>query len=244
MTAALEFVSVTKRYGRAVALADASFTVPAGSAFGLAGANGAGKTTLIRCMLDLASPTEGRIEIFGVPSGSPRARERLAFLPERFSAPYFQTGNAFLRMMAGMRGHRHDAAAARDMAERLDLDPGALGRPVRQLSKGMAQKLGLAACLLADTDLLVLDEPMSGLDPKARARVKDLLLDLRRRGRTLFFTSHALADVEELCESVAVLHAGRVRFVGSPEQLRTRGGARTLERAFLALIDETGRSPS
>lgn len=242
MTAALEFVSVTKRYGQAVALADASFTVPAGRAFGLAGVNGAGKTTLIRCMLDLVSPSAGRIEIFGIPSGEPRARARLAFLPERFSAPYYLSGSAFLRMMAGMRGNRHDAAAARDLAERLDLDPDALERPVRQYSKGMAQKLGLAACLLADTDLLVLDEPMSGLDPKARARVKDLLTDLGRRGRTLFFTSHALADVEELCDSVAVMHGGRVRFVGSPAELRSRGGASTLERAFLALTDADDRS--
>jgi ABC-2 type transport system ATP-binding protein len=138
--------------------------------------------------------------------------------------------------MAGMRGEAYDDSAARAMLERVDLDNGALTRTVRTYSKGMTQKLGLAACFLARRDLTVLDEPMSGLDPKARALVKDLLGDIRRAGGTLFFTSHALADVEEICDQVAVLHSGRLRFVGAPGRLRGDTGEPTLERAFLRLI--------
>jgi ABC-2 type transport system ATP-binding protein len=100
----------------------------------------------------------------------------------------------------------------------------------------MTQKLGLAACFLADRELVILDEPMSGLDPKARALVKVLLKDLRERGRTLFFTSHALADIEDICASVAVLHEGGLCFQGTPGQLRERSGATSLENAFLDLI--------
>jgi ABC-type multidrug transport system ATPase subunit len=108
------------------------------------------------------------------------------------------------------------------MLAALDLDLMALDQPVRAYSKGMTQKLGLAACLLAEPDLLILDEPMSGLDPVARARVKQLLRQLRDQGRTLFFTSHALSDVEEICEQLVVLHQGMLRFCGSPRELMQR----------------------
>jgi ABC-2 type transport system ATP-binding protein len=233
---ALAFHAVGKRFGTAVALDGIDLDVAAGSFFGLTGVNGAGKTTLLKCMLDLTSADSGSISIFGAPSNDCFARRRLSFLPERFSPPHHLNGRQFLRMMAGMRGETYDEGAARGMLERVDLDIGALARTVKTYSKGMTQKLGLVACFLARRDLTVLDEPMSGLDPKARALVKDLLGDIRRAGGTLFFTSHALADVEEICDQVAVLHAGRLRFVGAPAQLRGNTGEKTLERAFLRLI--------
>jgi ABC-2 type transport system ATP-binding protein len=238
--AALKFINVGKRYGHAQVLREVSFEVGRGTFFGLAGINGAGKTTLIKCVLDLCSMDNGAIEIFGVPSGQTRSRAPLVFLPERFTPPYYLTGGDFLRMMAGLRGDRFSQSDALAMLERLDLAASALTLPVRLYSKGMTQKLGLAACFLADRELVILDEPMSGLDPKARALVKVLLKDLRERGRTLFFTSHALADIEDICASVAVLHEGGLCFQGTPGQLRERSGATSLENAFLDLITHPG----
>lgn len=244
MTTALNFIDVSKRFGKAYALERVNFTVDQGLSFGLAGVNGAGKTTLLKCMLDLCSANGGSIEIFGVPAVENRARTRLTFLPERFSPPYYQNGRDFLRMMAGLRGDPYNDSHARSIFERLDLEASALTRPVRNYSKGMTQKLGLASCFLADRELVILDEPMSGLDPKARAHVKDLLADLKRRGRTVFFTSHALADIDETCEKMAVLDGGSLRFAGTPEALRAQTGAATLEGAFLRLIATPGAHAS
>ncbi|MGH9576127.1 MAG: AAA family ATPase, partial [Terriglobales bacterium] len=119
-----------------------------------------------------------------------------------------------------------------------------LERPVRQLSKGMTQKLGLAACFLQDRDLYVLDEPMSGLDPAGRLAVKSVLTRLNRSGRALFFTSHVLSDVEELCSAIAVLERGRLRFRGAPADLRRRYGEDNLERAFLKCIRSDADAPA
>ena len=118
-----------------------------------------------------------------------------------------------------------------------DTDRATLRTPVRQLSKGMTQKLGLAGCFVVDRDLYVLDEPMSGLDPAGRVAVKTVLARLTREKRALFFTSHVLADVEELCSSIAVLDGGRIRFEGSPQALCEKFGENRLERAFMRCID-------
>jgi ABC-2 type transport system ATP-binding protein len=125
---------------------------------------------------------------------------------------------------------------AQAILSELELEPAVLERPVRSLSKGMTQKLGLAAAFLLARDLYVLDEPMSGLDPAARVAVKSVLRRLAAEGRTLFFTSHVLADVEELCSSIAVLEQGRVRWHGSPEGLRAKYGEARLEQAFMRCI--------
>lgn len=237
MTAALEFTDVRKSFTTAPALAGVSMAIHPGEFFGLAGLNGAGKTTLIKCLLDLSSADAGRIAIFGTPSTRHTARARISFLPERFNPPYYLNGRDFLRMMANLNGVDYAEAEALAVLRRLDLDLSALAKPVRAFSKGMTQKLGLAWCFIADRDLTILDEPMSGLDPRARAGVKDLLSELKQRGRTLFFTSHALADMEEICDRVAVMHAGAIRFVGAPDELLLSTGSNTLERAFLRAID-------
>lgn len=233
---AIDLRSVDKRYAGSPALRDVTLEVPHGARFGLVGANGAGKTTLIKCLLDLCECDSGRIEIFGFPSTRASARARLAFLPERFVPPYYLTGEDFLRFMTRMYGRPYDVQAVTAMFEALGLPRQALGKPVRAYSKGMTQKLGLVANLLSGRDLLVLDEPTSGLDPAARALLKVQLRRLNQGGTTLFLTSHSLADIEELCDWMAVLHQGRLRYVGRPDGLKERHRAASLEQAYLACI--------
>ncbi|HYT16069.1 MAG TPA: ABC transporter ATP-binding protein [Burkholderiales bacterium] len=233
----VRFRGVNKSFGRANVLCGIDFDIPAGNSMGLAGVNGAGKTTLIKCLLDFCDLNAGAIEIHGVESRRPQARKRLAYLPERFNPPYFLTGREFISMMLQLLGRRYDGERARAMFAALDLDVTALDKPVRAYSKGMTQKLGLAACFLSGRDLYVLDEPMSDLDPRARARVKELLAKLRSEGRTLFLTSHLLADIEEICDHMAVLHQGTLAYTGAPQGLCERYGEASIERAFLKCIE-------
>jgi ABC-2 type transport system ATP-binding protein len=233
---ALRIAGLKKRYGKFEALGGVELEVAAGEAFGLVGANGAGKTTLIKCMLDLTACDAGAIEIFGAPALRPAARRRLSYLPERFNPPHYLRAREFLVAMCELAGERYDLARVDTLLHELELDRNVLEQPVRTLSKGMTQKLGLAGCFAVPRDLYVLDEPMSGLDPAARVAVKSLLRRLAAEGRTLFFTSHVLADVEELCSSIAVLERGRVRFRGTPAGLCERHAEPNLERAFMKCI--------
>jgi ABC-2 type transport system ATP-binding protein len=235
---ALAFNGVTKAFGGVQALRDFTVEVRRGELFGLVGGNGAGKTTLIKCLLDFCEPDAGRIDILGVPHRLTASRRELAFLPERFNPPYYLTGRDFLRYMSELHRAAYDEDLATRTFERLDLAVGALGKPARTYSKGMTQKLGLAACLLSGKALYVLDEPTSGLDPKARALLKRALRALRADGRTVLFTSHALADVQEICDRMAVLHAGELRFAGTPDELIAKYACDDLEQAFLECIGE------
>ena len=235
-SAALRVAALRKRYRDFEALAGIDLEVKAGEAFGLVGANGAGKTTLIKCVLDLTAFDAGGVEIFQVKSTDPAARKRLAYLPERFNPPHYLSGREFLTLMCDLAGERYDEARVFPLLEQLELERAALEKRVRTLSKGMTQKLGLAGCFVVPRDLYVLDEPMSGLDPAARVAVKSLLRRAAGEGRTLFFTSHVLADVEELCGSIAVLERGRVRWRGTPAGLCQRYGDANLERAFMNCI--------
>jgi len=236
-SSAISFRGLSKSYADTAVLHELELDIPSGCTFGLVGVNGAGKTTLIKCLLDFCEFDAGRIHIFGLPSEDTRARARLAFLPERFVPPYYLTGDDFLRYMMKLYSCGFEPAEVRRLLGELDLAESALRKPVRTFSKGMTQKLGLAGCLLSNRDLLVLDEPTSGLDPKARALLKERLRAARAAGRTVFFTSHALADVDELCDQMAVLHEGQLRFTGTPLELRTRFNATTLEQAYLACIE-------
>ena len=220
----------------AAALDAFTLQIEPGECFGLIGANGAGKTTLIKCLLDFCEPDSGAIEIFGVPHRQTAARARLAYLPERFNPPYYLTGRDFLQYMAKMHRSGYDESAAVDVLKSLDLAPAALDKPVRAYSKGMNQKLGLASCMLSRKDLYILDEPTSGLDPRARILLKRKLKGLRDEGKTIFFTSHALADVEEMCGRVAVIDGGKLRFAGTPAELMCAQRAGTMEEAFMALV--------
>jgi ABC-2 type transport system ATP-binding protein len=234
----IRFTKVDKRFGQSQVLHGVEFEIASGEFFGLAGVNGAGKTTLIKCLLDFCALDGGAISLFGTPHREPAARSRLAFLPERFNPPYYLTGREFLRYMLSLHHQPWDESRVAEILEQLGLETTALARPVRSYSKGMTQKLGLAACFLSERDLYILDEPLSGLDPSARIRVKSLLAKLKTEGRTLFFTSHALHDIEDICDHMAILHKGSPRFRGSPRALAETYGETSIERAFLRCIEE------
>jgi len=236
VNSAVRIDALRKRYGKLLALETVDLVVAPCAAFGLVGANGAGKTTLIKCLLDLCAYESGSIRIFGLRADRPQSRRRLAYVPERFMPAHYLRCREFIEFLARSFERRCDPARTHAMLAELELDAGVLERPVRSLSKGMTQKLGLAAALLLERDLYVLDEPMSGLDPAARVAVKSVLRRLAAEGRTLFFTSHVLADVEELCSSIAVLEQGRVRWHGAPEALCARYGEPRLEQAFMRCI--------
>ncbi len=233
---ALRFQQVTKRYAGKPVLNGVDLEVGVGECVGLVGINGAGKTSLIKCLFDFVALDGGSIEIAGRSHRLAAARQPLAFLPERFVPPYFLSGAGFLRYILKLQGQPYDAAEVARTVDALGLDQAALRTPVRQHSKGMSQKLGLAGCFLSGKQTYVLDEPMSGLDPQARALFKERLCQAMRAGATVFFSSHALADVEELSDRMAILHQGRVAFSGTPSACRARFETGTLEQAFLRCI--------
>ncbi|MBF0145059.1 MAG: ABC transporter ATP-binding protein [Magnetococcales bacterium] len=233
----LRFEGVRKRFAAHEVLQGLEFTVRQGEFFAFVGANGQGKTTLIKGLLDFIRIDGGNIFIHGKDHRETRARSGLAYLPERFTPPWFLKGGEFLRYVTRLHQQPFVADQVDEILADLDLEPAALKRHVRDFSKGMTQKLGLAGAFLSGRDLLVLDEPMSGLDPKARVMLKRRLLKFKEEGRTLFFSTHLLADVEELCDRMAILHSGHLRFEGSPADCRKDYPGNTLEESFIRCID-------
>jgi ABC-2 type transport system ATP-binding protein len=213
---------------RVEAVRGISFQVTRGEAFGFLGPNGAGKTTTIKILMGLMRPTGGRVQLFGLPVPHRRSRENVGFMPENpYIYPYL-TPWEFVEACARLSGLR--GAVLRDRVQRVLQQTGiayAATRQVRRLSKGMVQRTGLAAALVADPELLVLDEPMSGLDPTGRKEVRELILEERRRGRTIFFSTHILSDVPQLCDHVAILQKGQTVLSGRLEELLTGQVQRT-----------------
>ena len=237
MSDAIEIAGLCSRYEHTDVLADITLSVRQGEVLGLVGLDGAGKSTLLKSIMMLVVPTAGTVHLFGEPHDRPSSRAQLAYLPEKFQPPSHLPGHDFLRLSLAFYRRRVRRAVVCGLAEELDLDPAALRRPIRSYSKGMAQKLGIIATLLTERPLLILDEPMSGLDPEARILLKRQLAAARGRGRTILMSSHILADHDELCDRVAVLHQGRLGYVGSPAGLKESQGAPTLEMAFRATIE-------
>ena len=192
-------------------LFDLSFTIRRNEIVGFLGPNGAGKTTTIKILNHLAFPDSGKVSILGEDAGlHPEKRRRIGFMPEQ---PYFYeylTGKEFLHLCGRLNGMEKGAIASRsgEMLHRVGLE-GAGNRAIRKYSKGMMQRLGLAQALLHDPELVILDEPMSGLDPMGRMEVRNLIRDLKDAGKTVFFSSHIISDVEVLCDRVILLHKGR-----------------------------------
>jgi ABC-2 type transport system ATP-binding protein len=208
---------------RVEAVRGVSFSVERGSIFGFLGPNGAGKTTTIKMLTGLISPTGGSATLFDHPIPSPQAMSRVGYMPENPYVYAYLTPAEFVEMCARLSGLSGRAARARtrSMLELVGIAYAA-DRPVRQLSKGMLQRTGLAAALVADPELLILDEPMSGLDPVGRKEVRDLILEERRQGRTIFFSTHILSDVEMMCDRVTILQLGRVVVSGELGHLLKR----------------------
>jgi ABC-2 type transport system ATP-binding protein len=226
---------------RVVAVKSVSFEVQRGDIFGFLGPNGAGKTTTIKVLTGLIRPSGGRAALFGEPLPSTRARARIGFLPENpYVYPYL-TPLEFVELCGRLSGLSR--GAARDRSRRVLEQVGILyaaDRRVGRLSKGMLQRTGLAAALVADPELLILDEPMSGLDPVGRKEVRDLIVDEQKRGRTIFFSTHILSDVEMLCDRVTILRKGEVVVSGRLLDLLKRDVRRTdvaLSGADSALIE-------
>lgn len=230
---ALRIQDLSAGYNGIPVIHDIDLTVEQGEFFGLMGLNGAGKTTLIKTILGLMTPEKGEIATLSLDRFSIEAKKNIAYLPERFDPPWFLSGLEFLKFSAALYKRKLKDEDFYEAADRLALDRDALKRRVQTYSKGMRQKLGLLATILTGCKLLILDEPMSGLDPKARAQVKDYLTSLKADNRTIFLSSHILADMDEICDRVSVLHDGHIRFTGAPQDLKKKTGAKNLERAFL-----------
>jgi ABC-2 type transport system ATP-binding protein len=206
--------------GRRIAVRDLDLTVERGEVFGLLGPNGAGKSTTIKTMLGLLRPDRGEVCLLGRPTSDPRSRAGVGYLPEQ---PWFYdylTASElldFYGVLSGLAGKERERRVM-DALERVGL----VGRedvPLRKLSKGLLQRVGIAQAIQHDPELVILDEPMSGLDPIGRRDVRDLILSLRDRGTTVFFSSHILQDAEMLCDRVAILKGGALRSAGRLDEL-------------------------
>lgn len=205
---------------RVEAVKRASFSVRRGEIFGLLGPNGAGKTTTIKSILRLIFPTEGEIRIFGMSADDREAANRVGYMPENPYVYQYLKPLEFLDLCGRLTGIAKTERRARseEMVDRVGLRH-AVDRPIGKFSKGMMQRVGLAQALLHDPELLVLDEPMSGLDPIGRKEVRDVLLEQRERGKTLLFTSHILSDVELLCDRVVIMQRGEITSEGQVHDL-------------------------
>ncbi|MGB8932702.1 MAG: ABC transporter ATP-binding protein [Anaeromyxobacteraceae bacterium] len=225
-------VGVFKRR-RVEAVQELTLTVEEGEIFGFVGPNGAGKTTTIKMLMGLIYPTRGSAFIFDAPIPSRSSKARIGYLPEHPAFYDFLTGKEALLFFAKLA----DVPAAerpRRCAELLELVglTEAADRELRKYSKGMQQRLGIAQALVGDPAFVVLDEPMSGLDPIGRKEIRDLILELKRRGKTVFFSTHILPDVETLCDRVGVIIGGKLRDVGTLDALLS-AGVRSVEATFV-----------
>ena len=210
---AIDIVNVTKRYAEHTAVRDLTLRVPTGSVYGLLGPNGAGKTTTIRMILNIIAPDSGKIHIFGRPSNDPKITERLGYLPEERGLYRKMQVRRVLKFLAELKGVGAREADRRiaEWMERLSLttpekDWGL--SKIDELSRGMQQKVQFIGTLLHDPDLVILDEPFSGLDPINAQALKDTVVDLKKRGKTVIFSTHLMDNAERLCDSVCIIAHG------------------------------------
>ena len=228
---------VSKRYANKLVLDNVDLEIKNGEFFGLVGMNGSGKSTLIKAILDLVSLDSGDILIHNTSRHKVSSRNNVAYLPDRFSPPVHLRSQDFIQYMLRLHGSDCDQQKIDEVLEGLELDKEVMRESVNKLSKGMTQKLGLASCLLSGKTLLILDEPMSGLDPRARVLFKKQLAKLKQQGTTVFFSSHVLADVEEMADTMAVLHKSHIRFTGSPEAFKQQYNGANVEQAYMNCIE-------
>lgn len=234
---AIEVRSVSKSYGSEFSLTDVNLDVPAGKIFALLGPNGAGKTTLVKLILSLLHSDSGSISINGQSSTRPDSRAGVGFIPEKFSFFPFYTIKGVMEFFGTMKG-----LAGQELDQQINEAMGELGildlqnRKLQTLSKGQMQRVGLATLLIGDNKLLILDEPFSGLDPIGMRDLKDILKKQKAMGKTIFLNSHILSEMEILCDEVAILNKGQLRFCGSVQSVLSQG--KSLEDFFYELVSE------
>lgn len=229
---------IRKAYGAHQVLDGISFSLKPGEIFGLVGLNGIGKTTLIKILLDLSAADSGTATIFGEPTTTVKARSKLSYLPEKFSPSRYLRGVEHLELALSYYQQKLDLLRAHQLAIDLDLNPDVLTRKVGGYSKGMGQKLGLMGAFMVDQPFMILDEPMSGLDPRARIKLKDAMLRAKSEGKTIFFSSHILSDIDEICDRIGVIHNTKLVYLGTAAEFKPTFQEHTLERAFLKAIGE------
>jgi ABC-2 type transport system ATP-binding protein len=218
-----------------VALNRLDLEVSTGEVFGFLGPNGAGKTTTMNVLLGFVQPTSGTASLFGIDVRQPIARQRIGYLPEMTYYYKFLTAEELLRFYAKIFGLSNAEAGKRidETLKLVELDS-ARKRLIKTYSKGMQQRVGLAQALINNPDLLILDEPTSGLDPLGRMKVRDIIQRLKNEGKTVFFSSHELGEVETVCDRVAIVSNGDLKAAGSVQEIM--GNHATLEKAFLNII--------
>ena len=230
---AIDIKNVVKRYEEHVAVRDLSLQVPVGSVYGLLGPNGAGKTTTIRMILDIILPDSGSISLFGQPNTNVRVLDRVGYLPEERGLYKKMQVRRVLLFLAELKGLRPSVAAPRidEWLARFSLSGGDKNwgdAKVDELSRGMQQKVQFIATLLHDPDLVILDEPFSGLDPINAQALKDAVLELKRRGKTVVFSTHIMDNAEKMCDSVCIISRGEKVLDGSVAGVKAESGARNV----------------
>lgn len=233
----LSVEKVSRTFGAVRAVSDLTLSLGRGEVMGFLGTNGAGKTTTIKMLLGLIRPTAGEVRVMGGDPADPAVRRRIGYMPEiAYYYPYLTVGEllAFYGGVCGM-GAKEIRRRSAELIGRVGLADAAK-RPLRTYSKGMLQRAGIAQALLADPDLLVLDEPFTGLDPLARIHFRELMRELRAAGKSIFFSSHELGETELLCDRVAIMKSGTCLYQGPVRDL-AGDGACNLERLFLKTLD-------
>jgi len=228
MADAIVLRGVTKRFDGTVAVDDLSLTVPAGSIYGFIGPNGSGKTTTLRMIMHILLPDRGEIEVLGS-TDTRAARDRVSYLPEERGLYKKMTIRRLLRYYARLKGGARAQidAAIDEWMRRMEL-PGILDRQIETLSKGMSQKVQFVSAVISNPALLILDEPFSGLDPVNAQVLKDAVLEMRRRGATVVFSTHDMATAERMCDRIFMIFRGRKVLDGSLESIQDRYGADTV----------------
>ena len=232
----VEFRSKDSPQGRKLAVKDLNLQVRAGEVFGFLGPNGAGKTTTMNVLLGFVNATAGDAYLFGVNVREPIARRRIGYLPELTYYYKFLTAEELLRFYARTFGLTRAETDRRidELLKLVELEH-ARKRPIKTYSKGMQQRVGLAQALINDPDLLILDEPTSGLDPLGRMKVREIIQRLKNAGKTVFFSSHELGEVETVCDRVAIIQQGELKVEGRVAEL-TEAYHANLEQIFLKII--------
>jgi ABC-2 type transport system ATP-binding protein len=233
----IEIKNLSKKYpgSKNFSVKNVSLSLQKGEVFGFLGHNGAGKTTTMKMIMGFLQPTNGEISINGNPPDSQESKKIMGFLPEHVNLYRYLSAREFLRFCGEMFSLPPEILEPRIeelLVKKLQFPKEAIDRPIKGYSKGMQQRVGIAQALINNPEIIFLDEPMSGLDPMGRKTIKDVILQLKKEGKTIFFNSHILNDAEVLCDKVAIIKSGEIILSGSIKEV-TQNGQKTLEEVFI-----------